>query len=343
MPAQSVVEISIEVADLIASSGRHAALRHAIAAAEPLLRNPTDALRIDMRDKIFQQFAGLGIVYQSSDFESVDYHQYELSADLPMFRGPPVPGPALARGDYFCVMGAAQTFGRLVRRPWPLLLSEALGVPALNLGRGGVGPDFFLDPKLVELARRARFVVLQVMSGRSVGCEDYPGGRLITKDSKVTKVNRWEVIEELWNKDPATALSYVRRWNANYLELYRQLRDAIDRPTLLLWISARKPEGWKPERLLKRLTWGSFPQLIGRKLLDSTAEMFDHRYECVTGATSEQPLSRITGEPCPYFGSGKALHSEFSYYPSSATHAALAEALVPWASDTLRTSAARVA
>ena len=114
-----------------------------------------------------------------------------------------------------------------------------------------------------------------------------------------------------------------------------KLREAIDRPIILVWISDRGPGGWKPERLLKKLTWGSFPQLIGKKLYKEVAELFDARLELVTNVSPEKPLNRVTGEPCPYFDSGKKFHTEFHYYPSTESHALLAKSLTPWALEVL--------
>jgi hypothetical protein len=250
----AVAELAQEVAVLTGQRRRQEALRHAMISSGSLLRSPTDELRYDLYRKIFKKIGGIG--YQGNDFEAVDYDQFEMAPNLPLFRGPAVPETALERGDYLCVVGAAQTFGSLVLHPWPQLLGEAVGLPVLNLSRGGAGPEFFLKPKLIQLARRARFVVLQVMSGRSVGCSEYPGGRRITVDSKLTDLLRLDVLEGMWHKDPKIALHYVRRWNASYLDLYRQLRAAIDRPTLLLWLSERAPDDWKPEGVLQEPDWG---------------------------------------------------------------------------------------
>jgi hypothetical protein len=327
----ATARLAAEVGALLGAGRRVAALRRAMEASAILLREPGDALRHSLRNEVFRQFSNAGDSYQANDFESVDYEQYELAKDLPLFRGPPLSRKTLARGDYFCVMGAAQTFGRLVRQPWPKRLSDRLDLPVLNLSRGGAGPEFFLDPRLIELARRSRFVVLQVMSGRSVGCDEYPGGRRITDHGKKTKVHRWDVLESLWNEDPKLAINYVKRWNENYLALYRRLRERIDRPITLVWVADRAPSDWKPRMLLEKLSWGSFPQLVGRQLHADVAALFDDHLELVTQPSREKPLSRSTGEPCPYFDAGKTLHAEFHYYPSTENHAQLADALVPWA------------
>jgi hypothetical protein len=327
---------------LLASGERYPAVRFAMRASESLLRNPTDAMRRELRDVIFKYLTVHGISYQDKDFEAVDYLQYELAPDLPMFRGPPVPFDALQRGDYFCVIGAAQTMGRLVRRPWPTLLSEDLDLPVLNLGRGGAGPEFFLDPRLIQMANNAKFVVLQVMSGRSVGCEEYPGGNLITQDGEATNVLRKDVLTNLWREDPRNAMRYVRRWNRNYVKFYEQLRACIKRPTMLLWCSEREPSDWKPQMLVKestRLVWGRFPQLIGQDVYDQLIEIFNENRKYVYGESSEKPLNRLTDEPCPYFGdSGKTFHTEFNYYPSTSAHQEIAGLLSDWATRALQTA-----
>ncbi len=322
-----VGQIGNEVAALLAAKDRRAALRHAMTAVEPLLRDPTDTLRIQISTEVFNQLAKRGVCYQGKDFESVDYDQYELAPNLPMFRGPAVSRAALDQGRYFCVMGAAQTFGRLVRRPWPLLLSEALDLPVLNLGRGGVGPEFYLRPKLIDYARRARFVVLQIMSGRS-------GGPVIADGEEESDASRrLDILRDVWEKKPNIALGYVRKWNETYLDLYKRLSILIERPVLLAWISDRQPEDWEPEMFLTDRDWGRFPQLVGRKLYEDVAEVFNDRLISVTGKSVEQPVSRVTGEPCPYFTNKKDLMTAFVYYPSSKDHALIAQKMLPWAKE----------
>jgi hypothetical protein len=204
------------------------------------------------------------------------------------------------------------------------------------LSHGGAGPEFFLNRELAALAQGARFVMLQVLSGRSIGCPDYPGGRNTKIDAR--KINRLQVLETLWREDPGKALEYVQRWNTAYLETYRQLRALIARPAMLLWLSNRAPWDWRRESLLHEPSWGSFPQLVGSEVYIETARLFEKRLKFVTDDSPQQPLSRITGKPCPYIGTErgakvKRLHTEFGYYPSTEAHVALAQRLEPWAKN----------
>ena len=328
---ETIDEAAQAVKALLDAGDRPGAMRRAMAVADALLQTPTDALRVTLRTKVFKNFFGRGVSYQDKDFECVDYEQYEIAPDLPLFRGPPVPPEALERGDYFCVIGAAQTLGRLALRPWPTLVSEATGLPVLNLSRGGAGPEAYLHPTLLELANRAKFVILQVMSGRSVGCDEYPGEVLVTREGVSTGVHRLELLRQFWREDPNKAFHYATKWNNSYFELYSQMRAAIRKPTLLLWISDRTPEGWRPKVLLTHPKTGSFPHLVGNELFQRTASLFDAQFKYLTGPISEKTISRLTGEPCPYFGdSGNKLHREQIYYPTAANHAQLAQRLTDW-------------
>ena len=133
--------ISSEAQRIQKQENRTEALRYAMSAIEPFLQAPTNDMRVHLYKTLFSQLGAIN--YQKQDFESVDYQLYELAPGLPMFRGPPVPRRVLKRGEYFCVIGAAQTFGRLSPRPWPQIVSERLGLPVLNLGRGGAARTSF--------------------------------------------------------------------------------------------------------------------------------------------------------------------------------------------------------
>jgi hypothetical protein len=56
------------------------------------------------------------------------------------------------------------------------MLSDELGLPVLNLGLAGAGPALFRQEPMLKLLREARFVVFQVMSGRSADCSRFVSG-----------------------------------------------------------------------------------------------------------------------------------------------------------------------
>src|SRR5262245_34670382 len=106
--------------------------------------------------------------YAETDGRVVDYQIYCLDAALIdrqtetalLLRGPKPQN--LDPGRYFVAIGAAQTFGRFCERPYPTILQDKLGLPVLNLGRGGAGPAFFSAAhlRLLHYINNARFVII---------------------------------------------------------------------------------------------------------------------------------------------------------------------------------------
>ena len=121
--------------------------------------------------------------YAREDWNVIDYGIWKLADGFPQMRGPEI-GP-LIPGAYGVVLGAAQAFGRFCPKPFPLLLSERIGMPVLNLGLAGAGPRMFMRKNILRVVNDAAFVVVQVMSGRSLGnsvfeCPHH-GGTLIRR------------------------------------------------------------------------------------------------------------------------------------------------------------------
>src|SRR5712672_4143040 len=103
----------------------------------------------------------MSLGYQRRDAAIVDYELWRPGPDGDWLRGPRP--PSLEPGSYFACVGGAQTFGCFAARPWPALLAEHVGLPALNLGVAGAGPALFRQPAFAPLLAAARFVVFQVM------------------------------------------------------------------------------------------------------------------------------------------------------------------------------------
>ena len=113
--------------------------------------------------------------YQEPDWKVVDYQVFcldEQIVDPSRFCPLRIRGPRPERldaGSYFVCIGAAQTFGRFFADPFPAILAARIGYPVLNISHGGAGPSFFCgsNERLLHYVNRARFVVIQIMSGRS--------------------------------------------------------------------------------------------------------------------------------------------------------------------------------
>ncbi len=189
--------------------------------------------------------------YQEEDRSFVDYQLYELDELL-------LRGPACSSDDYIAYLGAAQTFGRFCPDPFPAIIGRELGIGSLNLGQGGAGPSYFLSSPhaevLLEKANQAKLVVIQVMSGRSVGNSVFesPSGmsagfrlpdhtsmrsEAIWSDLLLGKDRRgldYAFVEELFLEN-----------SKNYVNAMIELLGKITPPKVLFWFSVRSPDQFR--------------------------------------------------------------------------------------------------
>ncbi|MEM9236814.1 MAG: DUF6473 family protein [Verrucomicrobiota bacterium] len=306
--------------------------------------------------------------YQARDLEVVDYRMTELESTGLMFRGPFPDG--LDRGEFFSCIGAAQTLGCFCQKPYPELVAEEIGLPALNLGYGGAGPEFYVrHPELIEMINRGRFLVVQAMSGRSQSNSIFESGGLeyLRRKSDGSRVGAQEAYRELLEGPSSIRnlpLGKISRGLARrvaipglqkivgetrngWLESMRQLVKMVEVPIVFLWFSKRTPDYAEGIKTVREL-FGEFPHLINQSMVGEVREMCDAYVECVSDRGSPQPLfSRFTGEPVtvdpsndrPDLGVGEPW-SHNIYYPSPEMHEDAAKVLVPACSKLLQTSMA---
>lgn len=294
--------------------------------------------------------------YQRRDFEVIDYGMRKLGTTGLSFRGP-MPG-SLASGDYFACIGAAQTYGCFCEHPFPDILAGKLGIPALNLGYGGAGPEFFArHGELDNYLNGGRFVIVQVMSGRSQSNSVFEtrGLEYMVRRSDGVSLGADEAYGDLLFGPailrrrpfgrvtralaPIFRAGRVRRVVAEtrlaWIESYRVLLARIRVPTVLLWFSRRQPDYVERLRNVGSL-FGEFPQLVNGETVADVRGLCGQYVECVTHRGSPQPLfSRFTGEPVsvdpacdrPDFAGQVWTHN--AYYPSPEMHEDAAAALLP--------------
>jgi hypothetical protein len=272
--------------------------------------------------------------YQKRDWEIVDYQEYRLTWTFSA-RGP---APrSLKRNQYFACVGAAQTFGCFCTDPYPRLLHQQTGLEALNLGAAGAGPQFFVrNPRLIARMNKARFVILQVMSGRSEDNSVFlsHGSEWLQRRSDRVKMSAEEAYRQLLQQgDEALVRKVLSETSANWVASYRQLLRAIKPPVILFWFSQRTPDYTEQFDSVHALL-GEFPQLITRPELEEITPLADQYVECVTQRGMPQLLrSRFTGEPVAvhYDRSGDAPYADQynPYYPSPEMQVDAANALRP--------------
>jgi hypothetical protein len=288
--------------------------------------------------------------YQARDREVIDYRMTELPGTGLLFRGP-LP-ETLAAGGYFAAVGAAQTLGCFCEAPYPALLAQAIGLPALNLGYGGAGPEFFLRQQalLLPWLNRARFVVLQVMSGRSQSNSYYTcdGLEFVTLRRDGRRPGAAAAFDELLagpgglKRLPLPhrvrrklghltarprAQALIEEIRGAWVESNLALLARIEAPVVLFWFSKRAPAYHESYGSARKL-FGEFPHLVTPAMLDALRPHVAAYVECVSDRGSPQRLvSRFTGAPVTVSPAddrpdlaGKRPWAENHYYPSPEMH-----------------------
>ena len=270
----------------------------------------------------------MGRFYQDLDRPGGLDYALTAPADFgePQFRGPAVD----LEKPFVAYVGAAQTFGRFVERPFPMLLAERIGLPALNLGVGGAGPRHFDRPRYLRLLNRAEAVVFQVMSGRSASSSLFDNsatGRL----TGFTPLAEGPVRAEEFLKHAAATLSaqdfagVIAQMRADYVATFVALIEKVDAPRVLLWISRRTPDYVEDYAHAPQGVLGDFPQLVNGRMVAEIAARCDAYVECVSTSGLPQPLWKSDTVIDGAGLRGDRLVNR--YYPSPQMHAEAADLL----------------
>jgi hypothetical protein len=271
--------------------------------------------------------------YSKRDHEIVDYQFYELP-EVPGvgFRGPPVDPEHLASGNYFTIIGAAQSLGVYVPEPYANLLSEAIGLPCLNLSIGGINPGYYAaNAPLLERANHGRFVILQVLTARVEPNDRLePIGIASVRDRTTGEVNIPEMMwDKLLREDRSNLPRYVEQSVASWTECYKQLIAELDVPVLLFYFSCKPADAttnFAAATLQEFL--GPFPQFVSAKDVEQIAQTCQGYAECRSDRNAGHRLiSRFTGAPVQIdMGNlhpdarGTTSDTHNTYYPSHEMH-----------------------
>jgi len=277
--------------------------------------------------------------YQDKDAHIIDYEVYQLSGVFGFFRGPRV-----TSREYIACVGSAHTFGRFAPLPFPRLISGALGVETLNLGRGGVGPGLPLgNPALLEYINRARVVIIQVLSGRSQSNSLFRtirDGMIGTNLADGRELSAPDFYSWLLGQGTDLAKKIVAETRENYVTAMTRMLDSIRPPKILFWFSVRAPEYQEQWELPVWRLWGEFPHMVNREMVDRMRAHTDRYVECISRRGLPQPLFGRDGKQASFKASlptqGEIVRTENRYYPSPEMHEDGAAVLIPVCRELLR-------
>jgi hypothetical protein len=270
--------------------------------------------------------------YQQRDHDVVDYQLWELQGFPYMLRGPRPEGgrPRVA------ILGAGQSLGVLVRRPFADMMREAYGVDVLNLSVGGSAPRLYLNnPVAFEHVNAARACIVQVLSARSTDCSYFQ-----TRDGKNMMRPRGSTLpyvpgDTAWdamfrNEPPRVAALVVAELQRNWVDEMIAVLDRITVPKVLLWFSKRSPGKARPITGYRAAS-GVYPQFVDGEMVRRVAAHADHYVEVSSARGMPNRLvNRFTGQPARVIlGDARRPAGEDSYYPSPEMHEDAFAALSP--------------
>jgi hypothetical protein len=243
----------------------------------------------------------MGIGYQTHDRHAFDYQMWALPDMAELLRGP---RRWTGRRPFLSFLGAAQTFGRFVARPFPEIVSGALGVDHLNLGAAGAGPEHYLNkPAMMNYINRGSLCVMQVMSGRSISTSllESVGGRGMLKfrtgpraGQRFIAADAYRLLAAEYGAE-ATAQQRVEA-RERWIACYRELIANVTVPKVLLWMSTRSLD--TPSDLDSQGGLGEFPQLIARPEVEELlTESLTFVEAVVKEPTYMRVVDSVTGEP----------------------------------------------
>lgn len=261
----------------------------------------------------------MGRYFQDIDYPHFDYElnvvdclaEHELRGPVPDLTKP-----------YFVCLGASHVFGRFCKDPFPRLLSGALGIPVLNLGLCGRGPQAFLNDEMLAIINRAEFAIIQLVSARvgsNAAFTNSNSGRgvgLRLRDSKPMTFEEF-LGEELEQSPHSVVRELVEQTRQSWVSLYRSLLASISVPKILHWFSTGLPYRSDDYSNQWRLL-GNFPQLVNWSMIERIRSGADLYIETVCHSGLPQELwdsnERVSGTT---LRGGKLLNS---YYPSPEMH-----------------------
>jgi hypothetical protein len=274
--------------------------------------------------------------YIADDVDIVDYQPWQLPRVGLKVRGP---APAWDK-PRFVAMGAAQTFGRFVPRPYGAIIAERTGSACLNFGFSGAGPSFFnIRPPLFDYINASDCAVVQVLSGRSVSNSAFKVGNnqgVVTPrgaTSLVAPIFAEDAYKELLRTTSKAELIRIRDETRDiYISQMIELLTRITVPKILVYWSVR-PVDYEEGTGDLQAYWGNFPHFVNRNVIDSIRPHADSFLECVSRRGLPQPLrNRQTGEPIVLFPADRfpsiQLRDHNHYYASPEMHEDVADAIM---------------
>lgn len=234
---------------------------------------------------------------------ALDYLPCRYGGSKLTFRGP----ARRLTGSYVAFLGGTETYGKFIEKPFPALVEQASGLKCVNLGVPNAGVDVFAnDGSVIDIARKARVTVLQVMSAHNTSNRFY--GVHPRRNDRFVKPSK--IMQSLFRDVDFTEFHFTRHllgqicvtapdrfailrdelreaWVARMRLLIRQIGGRV----VLLWFADHAPDAEQGPTGL-----GADPMLVDRLMLEELRPLVTEIVEVVVSA--EAMKHRMEGMIC---------------------------------------------
>jgi len=269
------------------------------------------------------------MAFEAPGAEALDYSPCRYGSSRLLFRGPARP----LAGAFCLALGGAETYGKFVERPWPVLVEDALGLPVVNMGCMNAGADVFLkDGEVRRAAAAARLTLVQVTGAHNLANRFYavhprrndrfvaatPALRALYPEVDFTEFAfTRHLVAALAARSAGRFAEVAAALRATWVERMRALLGLAGGAAVLVWIAARAPEaeglGTDP---------ASDPLLVTRAMLEAVRPAAARLVE-VVASPAALALGTLGMRHSALEGAAAA------GLPNPAVHAEVADALAP--------------
>jgi hypothetical protein len=250
------------------------------------------------------KFLGCGMAYAYPGAGALDYSLCHYEGSRLLFRGP---ARSLDR-PFVAVLGATESYGKYVERPYSDLIQGRLGLSVVNLSCINAGVDVYLNEEpLTGIAARAEVAVVQVMGAQNISNRFYTvhprrNDRFLGATAQLQALYRnVDFTEFSFTRHMLTVLESASRdrfalvvaeLRQAWVTRMKLLADRLPKRRILLWMA----DGLPPQRLhgsLKR-----DPLLIDAEMLAEIRPHFSDYVEVTPSAEArtEGPGGQVFGE-----------------------------------------------
>ncbi|MBL8562344.1 MAG: hypothetical protein JNN06_08695 [Gemmobacter sp.] len=184
---------------------------------------------------------------------ALDYAPCRYGTSRVVFRGP----AKSLDVPYVAVLGGTETYGKFVPEPYPALVEAEAGVQVVNLGAVNAGLDVYLnDPDLLEIARGAEVVVVQIVGAQNLSNRFYkvhrrrndrflgahPALRALFPEVDFTEFSFTRHMLHSLQKISVERFDHVvEELRATWLARMQRLMQEAGTRVVLLWFSPHRP------------------------------------------------------------------------------------------------------